>query len=248
MELFENHETVPLTCGSLLATLARAVQHAHDHGVLHRDLKPSNVLLDFGFSIADFRLPERGARGPGQAVGGRRLGPDPQRRGPGHAELHGPRAPDEKVLVFRSTNNGTRRITATSTPPGETTAWATRSTPTNPTCGSPRFRWLGCRTARQSWPRACRLSRARQLSRPHRPNPSWPKPWPAGRPPVWIPPALATSRFRSPTSAAAPLVWRSSCRHHLARRQHRRLGLVRRSDAVGQFRVHHARQPGRAEP
>lgn len=36
----------PTESAHLVAILARAVQHAHDHGIVHRDLKPENILLD----------------------------------------------------------------------------------------------------------------------------------------------------------------------------------------------------------
>jgi WD40 repeat protein len=37
----------PRAAAALVEKLARAVQHAHQHGVVHRDLKPANILLAF---------------------------------------------------------------------------------------------------------------------------------------------------------------------------------------------------------
>jgi serine/threonine protein kinase len=48
----------PAAVARMVETIARAIQHSHDHGVLHRDLKPSNILLsaDGIPKVTDFGL------------------------------------------------------------------------------------------------------------------------------------------------------------------------------------------------
>jgi tRNA A-37 threonylcarbamoyl transferase component Bud32 len=61
---------------ALLAKVTRAVQHAHQHGVLHRDLKPANIVLDNRGEphVTDFGLARRLAANDGLTQTGAILG------------------------------------------------------------------------------------------------------------------------------------------------------------------------------
>jgi hypothetical protein len=61
----------PERAARVLIKLARAVQHAHQHGVLHRDISPANVLLDSNDEpyLSDFMAKRIGQSGPSSRVG-----------------------------------------------------------------------------------------------------------------------------------------------------------------------------------
>jgi WD40 repeat protein len=66
----------PREAARLLADVAKAVHHAHQHGVLHRDIKPGNILLDAAGEphVADFGLARRTEAGAGLTQSGAIVG------------------------------------------------------------------------------------------------------------------------------------------------------------------------------
>jgi len=76
----------------LCVTVAEALEHAHQQGVIHRDLKPSNIMLDDDAQphIMDFGLAKRDAGEITMTVDGKVLGtpaymPPEQAKGEGHS-------------------------------------------------------------------------------------------------------------------------------------------------------------------
>ena len=66
----------PNAAARLLVTIAQAVHHAHQRGILHRDLKPSNILLDEQGQahVTDFGLAKRVECDPGLTISGAVVG------------------------------------------------------------------------------------------------------------------------------------------------------------------------------
>jgi serine/threonine-protein kinase len=83
----------------IVRDIARAVQHAHDHGVLHRDLKPANVLLDENRHplVTDFGLAKRSAGDPSVTGTGAILG-TPSYMAPEQAEAN--RVPEPASDIY----------------------------------------------------------------------------------------------------------------------------------------------------
>ena len=88
-ERLKNGALPPQDAARLTAQLARAVQHAHERGVLHRDLKPGNVLLDAAGEpmLTDFGLAKMADMNSGLTLSTAHLG-TPQSMSPEQAAGH----------------------------------------------------------------------------------------------------------------------------------------------------------------
>jgi len=71
-----DQQPTPREAAELCSTMADALQHAHEHGVIHRDIKPSNIMLDTSGDphLMDFGLAKREAGEMTMTVEGKLLG------------------------------------------------------------------------------------------------------------------------------------------------------------------------------
>ena len=71
-----DQQATPREAAELCATMADALQHAHDQGVIHRDLKPSNIMLDTAGEayLMDFGLAKRESGEMTMTIDGKLLG------------------------------------------------------------------------------------------------------------------------------------------------------------------------------
>ena len=125
--------------GRIIAEAARAVQHAHERGILHRDLKPANILLDEQGRphVSDFGLAKRIDAGGVELSRTTTFAGTPPTWRPSRPRRPGGRSPSRPT----------------------STAWARRSTPCSPAgprTGGPR-----------SW-RSSTRSASRNRSHPRR--------------------------------------------------------------------------------
>lgn len=94
-ELCGGRPLEPRQAAEMVRTLASAVQHAHERGVLHRDLKPSNVIIAPGGQpyVADFGLAKLYSEGGFETLSGQAMG------SPGYLAPEQARADSEAIGV-----------------------------------------------------------------------------------------------------------------------------------------------------